>query len=146
MMDLVPISIDGAVACFLKNGCSSKSLDCPGCSHLAIKVHNWLIQTKLEYIVLDLQDEKEVCPGFLQELLQLKKRVRVPFLFSGVMAKSRKLLENFNYGEMFPIFLTPEDAIRALRMQYPGITEVPAQSPVGLNNSLSQMMEEHLAP
>lgn len=144
MMDLIPTVIDGAIVCNLKNDCSEKLLDCPLCSNLSIKFHNWLVQTQIEYVVFDLQDEKDICPGFLQEILQLKKRIRIPFLFSGVMAKSRKYLDDFNYGKTFPIFLTPEDAIRALRMQFPGVTEIALKSDLSINSSLSKSMEESL--
>jgi hypothetical protein len=145
MMDLIPTIVDGAIVCNLKNDCSAKQLECPDCANLAIKFHNWLIQTQVEYVVFDLQDEKDICPGFLQEILQLKKRIRVPFLFSGVMLQARKYLDDFNYGRTFPIFLTPEDAIRALRMQFPGVTEIPFKTSLSINVSLSRTMEERLA-
>lgn len=141
MMDIVPTSIDGAVVCTLVNRCSIKKRMCQNCDQLVIKIHNWLKYTSLEYMIFDLQDEKEVCPSFLQELMQLRKRLSVQFLFSGVMDRPRKLLEDFNYGDIFPIFLSPEDAVRALRMQNPGLTEVPLKSPVRFEQSLSKTMD-----
>ncbi len=141
MMDIIPTLIDGAVICTLHNECSYKARACPECEQLVIKLHNWLKHTSLEYMVFDFQDEKEVCPTFLQELMQLRKRLRIQLLFAGVMEQPRKHLEGFNYGETFPIFLSPEDAIRALRMQNPGLTEAPLKAPVMFNTSLIRTME-----
>ena len=140
-MDIIPTLVDGAVICSLINSCGYKSRGCPDCDQLVIKIHNWLKHTSLEYLVLDLQDEKEICPTFLQEIMQLRKRLRVQLLFSGVMLQSRRLLEGFNYGDTFPIFLTPEDAVRALRMQNPGLTEAPLKTPVHFGNSLGKTMD-----
>ena len=87
------------------------------------------MHTELEYTIIDLQDEKDICPIFLEELLLLKKRLLGPFLFAGVMEKPLDYLERF-YSSSFPIFITPEDAVRALRIQRPGITESPVKSPI----------------
>ena len=141
MMDIIPTLVDGAVICTLENDCSYKTRGCQDCDQLVIKIHNWLKYTSLEYMIFDLQDEKEVCPTFLQELMQLRKRLRIQLLFAGVMEQARKLLEGFNYGDTFPIFLSPEDAIRALRMQNPGLTEAPLKSAVLFNSSLVQTMD-----
>ncbi len=141
MMDIIPTLVDGAVICTLVNSCDYKTRLCPDCDHLVIKIHNWLKHTALEYMILDLQDEKEICPSFLQDIMQLRKRLRVHLLFSGVMAQSRRLLEGFNYGDTFPIFLTPEDAVRALRMQNPGLTEAPLKTQVSFGNSLGKTMD-----
>ncbi len=141
MMDLIPKLVDGAVICSLVNGCQFKTRTCQECDLLVIKIYNWLKHTSLEYIVLDFQDEKEICPIFLQEIMQLKKRLRIHLLFSGVRQQPRKLLEGFNYGDVFPIFLSPEDAIRALRMQNPGLTEAPLKTSIVYGNSLARTMD-----
>ena len=141
MLDVIPIHIDGAIVCNVVNRCRRSSRDCESCESLVIKIHNWLKQSGLEYAVFDFQDEKEVCTTFIKELMQLKKRLTVHFLFSGVMSQARKHLDDFNYGNQYPIFLTPEDAVRALRMQDPGITEATPSLPVPLDMSLSKAMD-----
>ncbi|NDE13833.1 hypothetical protein EBZ80_02780 [bacterium] len=114
MFELIPEKIDGAVILNLSKSCQHNSSDCSACQDLAVGLHNWLVAHDFRYLVLDLQDEKEVCPGFIEEVLQLWKRMRIPFLFSGVMLKPRKILESYNYHSRYPIFLTPEEAVRNL--------------------------------
>jgi hypothetical protein len=123
MMDLIPVLVDGAIVLNLQNSCQSKSDSCEPCSQLILYTHNWLKTVELEYAVFDLLDEKTICPTFLEELLQLRKRLKFPFLFSGVMEQARRHIERFNYQDHYPLFISPEDAIRALRIQHPGITE-----------------------
>lgn len=130
MMDLIPMLIDGAVVFNLQNDCSVKSDSCESCIQLALNVHNWIKQAELGYVIFDLQDEKDICRSFLAELLQLRKRMRYPFIFVGVMEKPQEYLESFHYPDAYPLFSTPEDAIRALRMQHPGVTENPVRIPV----------------
>lgn len=146
MMDVIPALIDGAVVANLVNACPVRARECETCANLVLKIHNWLKQTGLEYVVFDLLDEKEICPAFLKEVLHLRKRLPVHFLFAGVMAQPKRELEAFNYGDVFPIFLTPEDAIRALRMQHPGVTEAPTRTPIRFGTSLSRMMDELQVP
>ena len=141
MIDIIPTLVDGAVICSLVNGCHVRSHNCEDCDRLVVKIHNWLKHTALEYIIFDLQDEKDICPTFLQEAMQLRKRLQVHLLFSGVMSQSRKLIEGYNYGDVFPIFLTPEDAVRALRMQNPGVTEAPLKTSVPFGSSLGKTMD-----
>ena len=81
------------------------------------------MQSDLKYIIIDLQDEKDICPTFLTEALLLRKRIKIPFLFAGVMEKAESYLEKFNYFESYPIFVTAEDAVRALRIMHPSLTE-----------------------
>jgi hypothetical protein len=114
MLELVPEKINEAVILNVHKSCPHNATDCSACQDLAVGLHNWLVTHELRYLVLDLQDEKEVCPGFIEEVLQLWKRMRVPFLFSGVMIKPRKVLESYNYQARYPIFMTPEEAVRSL--------------------------------
>ena len=117
-MDIIPILIDGAVVLSLDNSGSSQLG-----GRLVVCIHNWVKQNNLEYLVFDFQDEKKISIEFLTELMQLRKRLKVPFLFSGVMEQPGKIIEAYNCNDMYPFFWTPEDAIRALRIQNPGITE-----------------------
>jgi hypothetical protein len=89
-----------------------------------VAVHNWLIGTHLRYVIFDLQDEKEVPADFLEELMQLMKRVRIPFLFAGVMQKPRSLLESYNYVSKYPIFESIDDAIGFLEQKFPDYLSV----------------------
>lgn len=124
MIELMPELIDGAVVTSVCSPCGSKSNDCELCQEQLVYVHNWLVETELKYLIIDLQDEKDICSGFLQAVLHLKKRLRFPFLFAGVVERPREILVRYNYSD-FPIFVSPEDAVRALRMSYPQLTETP---------------------
>jgi hypothetical protein len=53
--------------------------------------------------------------------------MRVPFLFAGIVERPRRVLESYNYQEQFPLFVNPEDAVRALRLHLPELTEVDLQ-------------------
>jgi hypothetical protein len=90
-----------------------------------VAVHNWLIGTHLRYVIFDLQDEKEVPADFLEELMQLMKRVRIPFLFSGVMDKPKALLQSYNYTSKYPIFASIDDAISFIEQKFPNYLAVP---------------------
>jgi hypothetical protein len=136
MMDLIPVLVDGAIVLNLQNYCPSKSDCCDSCSQLILFTHNWLKTVELEYAVFDLLDEKYICPTFLDELLQLRKRLKFPFLFSGVMEQPRRHIERFNYQDYYPLFISPEDAIRALRIQHPGITESSNRGTINLGLSV----------
>ena len=118
-MDLIPEKIDGAIVFNVLSNCSFNNNECPTCGDYAIGLHNWLMTTELKYVVVDFQDEKEVCPAFLEELLQLGKRLKYPFLFAGVMTKPRKVLDSYNYVSKFPVFVTPEEAVKALKAKSP---------------------------
>ncbi|MCB9229768.1 MAG: hypothetical protein H6618_09165 [Deltaproteobacteria bacterium] len=130
MMDFIPVLVDGAVVLNLMNSCETKSLSCEACTHLVLSVHNWIRHADLEYVIIDLQDEKDICPAFLEELLLLRKRLKYPFLFVGVMERPQSYIEAYGYGGPMPAFVTPEDAVRVLRIQYPGLTERKVDSPL----------------
>ncbi len=114
MLELIPEKINEAVILNVGKSCPHNATDCSACQDLAVGLHNWLVAHEFRYLVLDFQDEKEICPGFIEEVLQLWKRMRVPFLFSGVMQRPRKILESYNYHIRYPFFLTPEEAVRSL--------------------------------
>jgi len=134
MLQLVPEEVDGAVVCnVIKTG---EKLQGDFSVEIALSLHNWIKQAEIPYLILDLQDEKDICEIFLSEVLQLRRRLRVPFLFAGVMERPRKVLEAYEYERDFPIFVTPEDAVRALRMQYPGVTESVSSSKVVLGKAI----------
>lgn len=120
-MDLVPESVGGAVVFNVVKSCGANRLMCGNCADFAVAVHNCLMSTEIRYVVLDLQDEKEVCGAFLEEVLQLAKRMRIPFLFAGVMDKPRRLLEAYDFTRKTPLFLTPEEAVAWLKANHPDL-------------------------
>jgi hypothetical protein len=125
MMDLTPERIGNAVVFNAVHACPKNEAECGLCFDYAVAIHNWLLAHNLKYVILDLQDEKEVCQDFLVELLQLRKRLRYPFLFCGAMEKPRKLLEAYDYGSLFPFFVSPEEAVDALGKKFPQLVSTP---------------------
>lgn len=117
MMDLVPVMLDGAVVLNTINVCTANHYNCRHCPELAVGIHNWLIENDCKYLLLDFQDEKDVCHTLLVELMQLRKRFRIPFLFAGVMARPQALLETYAFTQ-YPSFVAPEDAVIYLRKQH----------------------------
>ena len=63
-------------------------------------------------------DEKEVCETILAKLVQLKKRMDIPFLFCGVMTQAREYLKAYAYSE-YPFFDMPGEAADYLKENYP---------------------------
>jgi hypothetical protein len=122
-MDLIPENLGGAVVFNLVNSCGANKSQCGNCADFAVAIHNWLMSTDIRYVLVDLQDEKEVCPVFLEELMQLSKRLRVPFLLAGVTEKPRRTLEAYDFTSRWPLFVTPEDAAAYLEKNIPGATK-----------------------
>lgn len=146
MLELVPEQIDGAVICNVIENPSRPNLGKDHSVDMALALYNWIKQNDMRYLILDLQDEKEICQTFLAEVMQLNKRLPIPFIFAGVMEKPLRFLCDYDYTKDFPTFTSPEDAVRALRMQYPGITEVGALNVVyGKTISEPQIKEPELA-
>jgi hypothetical protein len=123
-MELIPENLGGAVVFNLQSSCSASRNVCGNCADFAVAIHNWLMASEVRYVLVDLQDEKEICPAFLEELLQLAKRLRLPFLLAGVMEKPRRLLESYDFTARWPLFVTPEEAVAYLEKHYPGATKV----------------------
>ena len=120
MVELIPVRLDDAIVLNVAKHCRNCKTDCRDCCDIGVAVHNWLISTELQYVVIDLQDEKDVCPTFLQEIIQLRKRLRMPFLFAGVMDRPLKVLNDYSYtSDLYPTFITPEDAVSYLRANHP---------------------------
>ena len=142
MTDILPTLIDGAIVLNLDNTCQVKGYACEQCPMSAVFLHNWLRTMEVHYGIFDFQEEKEICPVFLEELIKLRKRLGIPFLFVGVMKQAQDYLELFNYGDSYPVFVTPEDAVRALRMQHPGITEGSIKPSVIFDHSIVAHHEE----
>ena len=118
-MDLVPENLSGAVVFNLLNSCAVNKLACGSCAEFVVAIHNYLMNSDVRYVLLDLQDEKDICPAFLEELMQLAKRLRVPFLLAGVMDRPRRILESYDFTRRWPLFSTPEDAIAYLEAHHP---------------------------
>ena len=89
-LEIVPEPIDGAIVC---NVVKKKSAGFEGPdlgAELAIALHNWVKENGIPYLIIDLQDEKSVCTSFLAEILQLRRRLRVPLLFAGCLMGPEK--------------------------------------------------------
>ena len=84
-----------------------------------VGVHNWLISTELRYLIFDLQDEKEVPIDFLEELMQLMRRLRIPFLFAGVTDRPRQILKSYAYTTKYPVFVDVDEARTWLEQRHP---------------------------
>ncbi len=123
-MDLVPENLGGAAVFNVVSSCGANKSVCGNCPDFAVAVHNTLMNTDVRYVIIDLQDEKEVCPAFLEELLQLAKRLRFPFLFAGVMDKPRRLLQAYDFTSRTPLFNTPEEAVAWLQENHPRLYNV----------------------
>ncbi len=116
-MDFVPEIVDGAVVLNAVDVCTVGN-DCRQCSELAVGIHNWLVGHQQRYLILDFQDEKDVCVTILTEVLQLRKRLRFPFLFCGMMETPKKFLQSYSYND-YPFFAVPEEAIAFLKSKEP---------------------------
>lgn len=121
-MDFVPEIIDDAVVLNATGICSTGN-DCRPCAELAVGIHNWLVNNKLRYLIVDFQDEKDVCSSILSELLQLRKRLRYPFIFCGLMEGPKKYLKSYAYND-FPFFAVPEEAAAFLKKTQPDLLNV----------------------
>ncbi len=137
MTDLIPVLIDGAVICNAKISCKNTSNVCEECLQAVICFHNWLRQMNIKYSIIDFLDEKSICPVFVEEIIILRKKNKIPFLFAGVTSSIEAVLEQFSPSEQLPLFLTPEDAVRALRLQYPGATESSVNTPINYGEPLT---------
>lgn len=122
MMEFVPEKIDRMVVINVFQGASAlpqpvslipgqplSAVDSFVGSDFVVGLHNWLISTKLKYLAFDLQDEKEVPGDFLEELMQLMRRLRIPFLFAGVTDRPRAILESYAYKTKYPIFTNVDE-------------------------------------
>ena len=142
MMDIVPELVDGAIVMTLQNKCKNRAGSCEHCSHMVLSMHNWQKYTGVPYLILDLMDENEICEGFLEELLFVRKRAKGPFLLVGVMEKPQQTLGLHTFQAEFPIFITPEDAVRALRITNPGLTEQPLTMPIQFGTSVGALWSQ----
>ncbi|MBC7661452.1 MAG: hypothetical protein H7249_17285 [Chitinophagaceae bacterium] len=144
-MDFVPEIVDGAVILNAVDICTVGN-DCRQCTELSVGIHNWLVAHQLRYLVLDFRDEKYVCLTILTELLQLRKRMRFPFLFCGMMEGPRKFLLSYAYNE-YPFFLVPEDAVAYLKAKEPqaltsDLSSIKMGEPIPCTRSRSYRTEE----
>ena len=124
-MELVPEVVKNTLVFNVIKSCNANRNICGNCPDFAVAVHNTLMNTEVKYVLIDLQDEKEICPSFLEELMQLAKRLMFPFIFTGVMDKPQKILDSYAFLSRHPIFEAVEDAVAYLESKHPGITRVP---------------------
>lgn len=124
MMEFIPEKIDNGVVFTARRACPQDEDNCALCSDFAVGVHNWLLAHEVQYVIVDLCDEKDVCPELLVELLQLRKRLKkYPFFFAGVMDRPKKVLQSHSYLPGSPLFTTPEDAVAEVRKKFPNLMQ-----------------------
>jgi hypothetical protein len=129
MLEFVPEKIDRAVVMnvfqnqqqMTRGVAAASAVDGFVGADFVVAVHNWLIGTQLRYVIFDFQDEKDVPADFVEELMQLMKRMRIPFLFTGVMQRPHDLLKSYDYTSKFPIFASSEEAISFLDTKFPNL-------------------------
>ena len=121
-MDFMPELVNGGVVLMASNICNNLASDCKQCPESSVAIHNWLMSTNMPYLIVDFQDEKDICKKVLEEILQLRKRLRIPFLFAGLMERPRSYVTSYAYRE-YPFFETPEDAVSFLLSQNPSVLE-----------------------
>jgi hypothetical protein len=119
MIELVPEKIGEAVFLNVVGVCPLNHSHCRSCTDYGVAVHNWTLQNSLNYIILDFQDEKEICPVLINEVVQLRKRLDLPFYLVGLLDDNMKTIYDYNSGH--DIFITPEEAVDDLRDKNPGI-------------------------
>ena len=118
MLQLTPERIDNAVVLMASQIDPPCEPDCRLCVDFSVGIHNWLLTNEIQYVMVDLQDEKDVCRIFLEELINLRKRLSLPFYFIGVMDRPRKFLNDFGISGTTHFALTPEAASEHLQMNY----------------------------
>lgn len=123
-MELVPEVVKNTLVFNVIKSCNANKNICGNCPDFAVAVHNTLMNTAVKYVLIDLQDEKEICPLFLEELMQLAKRLKFPFLFTGVMDRPQKILDSYAFVSRHPVFDSVVDAAAWLESKHPGITKV----------------------
>ena len=121
---MIPENVNGAVVFNVISSCNASKSICGNCADFAVAIHNWMMNSEIKYVLVDLQDEKEICGAFLEEMMQLAKRLKVPFLFAGVMEKPKKILQSYDFSNRWPTFTTPDEAISYLDKNFPGVTKV----------------------
>ena len=101
-MNLVPTLIDGATVVVLRVEYKIKDSDCEFFERLIVQFHNWIRETKIEYLVFDFEEEKFIPHEFILELMRLRKRFGGPFLFSGVNNQQKLTIESYGYNREYP--------------------------------------------
>lgn len=117
MFRVCPENIDNAVVFLTESITPACEPSCRLCVDFGVGIHNWLMANQVGYLILDFQDEKDVCPVFIEEMINLRKRLRIPFYFVGVMQKPRKMFEEYGIYNSFHI--SPESAVEDLRQKSP---------------------------
>ncbi len=120
MMEIKPTLVNGTVVLDVHQICTNNTNACRICPEQAVGIHNWLMATGTKYVMVDFQDEKEVCQSILIELLQLRKRLKIPFVFVGLMEKARSVLTSYAYSG-YPFFSAPEEAAVHLKQMHPDL-------------------------
>ncbi len=119
MLQLTPEKVENAVVLMAGQIEPACEADCRLCVDFSVGIHNWLMTNEIQYVMVDLQDEKDICRVFLEELINLRKRLAMPFYFVGVMDRPRQFLNDFGIADYTHFALTPEEAADHLQATYP---------------------------
>ena len=119
MVELIPEYVDNAIVFMAYNKIPHCETKCKLCVDFSVGIHNWILANEVSYIIIDLQDEKTICQVFLEELINLRKRLKIPFYFAGVMARPKQFLDDFGMSHTVKYFMTPEQAADDLKSKHP---------------------------
>lgn len=142
-MEIIPTLINGAVVLDVHSVCTSNTNTCRACPEQAVGIHNWLLSTGVKYVIVDFQDEKDVCKSILIELLQLRKRLNIPFIFVGLMDRPRETLVSHAYTG-YPFFSAPEEAALHLRQMHSDLYEQVHHEKVVFDQAIPCSRSRHL--
>ena len=56
--------------------------NCKVCIDYSVGIHNRFKRDELSYLIIDFQDTKDFCRVFLEEIVHLRKRIRMPMYLS----------------------------------------------------------------
>lgn len=138
-MELIPENLSGVVVLNAVHACGAFSDSCGACEEYAGGIRNWLLTYEVPYLIVDLQDEKEVCPQFLTELVNLRRRLRCPFYFVGVMDRARAVLDAFNVTRTAHIFQSAHEAVEHLREETPVLVDRPLREGIPFGEVITIM-------
>ena len=135
MLELRPEML-GGILLFnvqVKEHCAST---CKVCIDYSVGIHNRLKRDELPYLIIDFQDTKDFCRVFLEEIVHLRKRIRMPMYLVGVMPRVEQFFKEYSLVGQAKIFLDPEEAIIDLKKTYSEIVHNADFSRLSLDESI----------
>lgn len=120
MIELKPEMIEGILVfnVHAKENCKKP---CKLCVDYSVGIHNRLKKSELPYLIIDFQDAKDYCRTFLEEIVHLRKRIRMPMFLVGVMPRVETFFKEYSLLGQAKIFMDPESAIKDLKKTFPNL-------------------------